>query len=80
MPTDEECSEAVGNMRSTWLSHYNGANHVMVNGDDKKMQPGVFWVTVVPYARDQINKMAIKLKLTEAKVITPLVSGIPQSV
>jgi hypothetical protein len=78
--TDEECSDAVSQLRNTWKSQDNGPNHVMVNGDDPKMIPGVYWVTVIPFCRDTVNKMAIKLKLTEPKVISPLLNGIPQTV
>jgi hypothetical protein len=49
----------------------------MVNGDDPLMIPGTYWVTVVPYCRSAVNKMAIKLKLTEPKIIQPLMNGIP---
>ena len=35
--TDEECSTEVDSFCNTWLSHYTGPNHIMVQADDEKM-------------------------------------------
>ena len=53
----------------TWKSHNIGPDHVRIMKNDSNMIPGTFWIAIIPFC-DDLNKLAISLKLTEAKPIT----------